>query len=476
MQGVSDQEKVDFYWNNPGRFFGDVLGVNPWDKQIDVAESVRDYERTIVPAAFGCGKTFIAACIALLFLNCRIPSKVITTAATYRQMKEILWTEIRQLHRRSKVSLGGDMLFTKLEIEEDWYAIGFSTKDNDIDIFTGFHQEHVLVIFDQASGIDRSIWEAAEGLMTTGFCRWLAIGNTTNRGEFFNNCKPGSGWNRIHISAYDIPNVKEKRNRYPGLIAYDWPARKALQWGEDSVMFRIFVLAQFPETDSDNLISMSLVDHMLEDELGNGLQPQVGCDPAEFGKDPETVYARLGGRIVRIWEYPKSDPMQTIGHCIIAAQYLESICKIPAKQIPILPDSTGIGSAVAPGLKEKGYISYRIMVGAKSSNPKYINLRTEYAFNVLNILKRQEMCLAQDIPANLKEDLQKEMIEPGFSVDSNGVYHLEKKDNIKKRLHRSPNHFDALCLAFAPIPKGTNVEYASVTQRKRFSKKKGIFG
>jgi len=477
----SEMGQLRQYWReNPAIFFRKTLQVKLWSKQVEIAESVRDNERTICPAAFGCGKTFDAACIVAWFMIAYAPAVVITTAPTERLIKKQLWGEIHTAYNRSAYPLGGKLNVLSWEFEskkltEKWYALGFATKD-DPNCFTGFHGKHVLLIFDQAAGISKVIWEAAEGLMSTGFCRWLAIGNTTNQGEFANNCKPGRGWNKIHIDAYDTPNVKAKRNIYPSLIAWDWPLRKLKQWGRDSLMYRVFVLALFPTQDGDNLIPIDLTDIALEDNHVNGNAVQIGVDPAEYGPDDSVLIGRLGFRVVKIKIKGKEDTMQTVGRVIELARYLSSICHIPPEQIPILIDATGVGAGVHPRLKEKKYKSFRIMVGALSSNKLYINKRTEYAFNVLEFLKREEMSIAQDLDQDTKEKLQQELIEPKYNLNSDGVYHLEDKKAIKKRLKRSPNLFDALCLAFAPIPAGTNVEYASVTQRKRFSKKKGIFG
>ena len=73
--------------------------------------------------------TNLAASIALWFLYSFSPSVVLTSAPTERQVKQLLWREIRARHRMAKVKLAGRPLTMQLELGPLWYALGFSTND-----------------------------------------------------------------------------------------------------------------------------------------------------------------------------------------------------------------------------------------------------------------------------------------------------------------------------------------------------------
>jgi len=51
------------------------------------------------------------------------------------------------------------------------------------------------------------------------------------------------------------------------------------------------------------------------------------------------------------------------------------------------------------------------------------------------------------------DELIQEITEPRYKTRSNGEIIIEKKENIKDRLKRSPDKFDALLLTFYPESK-----------------------
>lgn len=135
---------------------------------------------------------------------------VITTAPTLRQVKAILWREIGRAHAKGK-------LFGRLNQTEWWafmpegneemIAFGSKPADMDPDAFQGIHAPFVLVIFDEACGIPKPLWEAADSLIANEESRILVIGNPDDPlSEFCEVCKPGSGWNVIRINAFESPN------------------------------------------------------------------------------------------------------------------------------------------------------------------------------------------------------------------------------------------------------------------------------
>jgi reverse gyrase len=154
IQNLNDLEKrqvMEFYQKNPVAFLREVLGVEPWSKQEQIIESVRDNSNTCVASGHGVGKTFISACATLWFLCTHYGARVITTAPTNRQVESILWAEIWNLYKNSVVPLGGRLLKTSLNLEEKWFALGLSTDDPDR--FQGHHSAHLLLVMDEAPGI-----------------------------------------------------------------------------------------------------------------------------------------------------------------------------------------------------------------------------------------------------------------------------------------------------------------------------------
>lgn len=240
---------------DPIRFQVDCLDVKEefvWPKMREVAYSVRDNTKTAVKAGHGVSKSYEAARIALWFLLCHYPATVITTAPTHNQVEEILWREIRDSFARRKIPVSVEPTRTRLDLEEKWFALGFSTRPDTVTSeatrFQGFHNEHILVIFDEAAGIDSRIWKAAEHLLTSGHCRWLVIGNpTSDVGDFADCFKDNSPWNTITISVLDTPNYKAGREIIPGVSGVDYEQKIADKYGRDSNEYKIRVLGEIPE-------------------------------------------------------------------------------------------------------------------------------------------------------------------------------------------------------------------------------------
>ncbi len=78
----------------PEKFFADVLGWEPWEKQIEILHSIRDNRETFVQSCNAAGKSWLAAGIVLWWTITRFNGKVITTAPTWRQVKDVLWAKI----------------------------------------------------------------------------------------------------------------------------------------------------------------------------------------------------------------------------------------------------------------------------------------------------------------------------------------------------------------------------------------------
>ena len=94
---LNDQEKLLLsYQRNPKLFFQAAWpDVVLWDKLEEILDALVNNRRVVVPSGHGVGKTWIEARIALWFLNCFPPAKVISTAPTWSQVSLLLWSEIK---------------------------------------------------------------------------------------------------------------------------------------------------------------------------------------------------------------------------------------------------------------------------------------------------------------------------------------------------------------------------------------------
>ncbi len=195
------------YKQHPEKFAIQILGTHWWSAQIEIALSIANNRRVAVKSANGVGKTFLAADLAIWYLLTHPNSIVLTTAPTWRQVRNLLWEEIARKFENAKTRLPGKLNTVRLTIDSSWYAMGLSASDSVT--FQGFHAEHMLIILDEASGISEGIWEAVEGIAVGADNRILAIGNPlVTSGRFYRLFRDDSGWVKHTISAFDHPNVK----------------------------------------------------------------------------------------------------------------------------------------------------------------------------------------------------------------------------------------------------------------------------
>jgi hypothetical protein len=151
---------------DPVLFAVHILGVNLWDREAEILESIKTHRRTAVKAAHGVGKTFTLA-LATLWWLARYPEGIVlTTSPTQRQVRTQLWSEIHRAVEHAKVPYP-KLNSTELKLRDDNnFALGFST--NQAENFQGYHGKHVLIIADEAPGIESGIWDAVAGTMAGG--------------------------------------------------------------------------------------------------------------------------------------------------------------------------------------------------------------------------------------------------------------------------------------------------------------------
>lgn len=252
----------------PVWFVTKVLGVEPWRKQEEILNAVRDHNYVAVRACNGSGKTFAGALAAIWWLMVHDEAVVITTAPTERQVKEVLWREIRALHRKARHIVRGKMSLTRLELSDKRFAFGFTT--NIEDRFQGFHSENILAIVDEASGVRDYIFDAIFGCLTSSNSKMLMLGNPMKLwGTFYDAFhKDREVWKRIHISAFDTPafekvdsesvlggsgdllkakgELSEIEAGPGGITTPYWAQRMAKTRGLESPAYRVRVLGEFP--------------------------------------------------------------------------------------------------------------------------------------------------------------------------------------------------------------------------------------
>ena len=99
-------------------YFGEnLLNSYCWDKQLEIKQALKDYDKVAVKSSHGVGKTYVAADIILEFLYVHRNSYVITTATTAQQVRNILWAEINAKYSNNKINLDPIIAGRCLQVE-----------------------------------------------------------------------------------------------------------------------------------------------------------------------------------------------------------------------------------------------------------------------------------------------------------------------------------------------------------------------
>ena len=407
---------------DPAGFVENDLGARLWEAQVEILEAVRDHVRVAVRSCNGSGKTYVAAHIVLWWLMAFPESMVITTAPTERQVREVLWREIRRAYRGNEELIDGKLTWTALELGDKHYAHGIST--NEAGRFQGYHEGNILFVVDEASRMREDIFEAIEGSMTSAGARLLLLGNPTAMGGTFYEAfhRRRDLWHTLHISAFDTPNVASGRIDVPGLVSPQWVKVTAQNWGENSPMYQVRVLGDFPSEGEDTLISLRLIEDAVskgptntrvvtvlrepQDTVETPLispgatrlssdkstlrlsklvlspsnvggdhnnaisEPQgsveIGVDVARFGNDRSVICVRQGERVLSLEAFGRQDTMATVGRVVAVVERYA-----PEEVGAVRVDVIGIGAGVVDRLRELGVAGVSaVNVSERARNPE----------------------------------------------------------------------------------------------------------
>ena len=451
--GCSAIVKADQSGLSPVEFAGEVLGVELWAKQRELLSALPEHHRVAVKSGNGLGKGFSAAVAVLWYLYTHDPAIVLSTAPTFRQVRYILWRQVHSLYRLAPETLGGRLLDTRWELDDDRYALGLSADGPDQ--FQGFHSPNMLIVVDEAEGVSDSIYEAVEAVMTSADPRLLLIGNPTTTSGMFRRAfyEERQIYHCITISALDSPNLKGDGLVVPGLVTPRWVDERRQIWGENNPLYRARVLGEFPEQSEDALISLSHVEAAVErwrtqqlaQANGSVTPPPAEWEPegevvlavdvARFGSDHSVILRRQGSRVDEIRTFNGLDTMQLAGWVAAAIREFQPL--------RTCIDEVGVGAGVVDRLREQGYGVRGINV-AQSARQKevFANLRAEGYWRLRELFAAGEISIPPD------RQLVGELVSLRYHHDSRGRVLLERKEDMRKRGLPSPDRADALMLAF----------------------------
>ena len=162
--------RVPMYQQDPVLFAREVLSFEPDSWQEGALMDLAGNPKVAIKSGQGVGKTGMEAVALLWFLACFPYPRVVATAPTRQQLHDVLWSEAAKWQERSPL-LKRLLKWTKTYIymdgyEKRWFAVArTATKPENMQ---GFHEDNMLFIVDEASGVADPIMEAILGTLSGG--------------------------------------------------------------------------------------------------------------------------------------------------------------------------------------------------------------------------------------------------------------------------------------------------------------------
>lgn len=435
--------------SHPGQF---------WRAQQDICAALADDSVTTVacPAGHSVGKSFAAARIIEGWLLLHPHSMVVSTGPSNTQIEEVLWKEVRECHRKSCVADLGRLTANpqKLDFGHGHHALGYST--NKAERLQGHHAKGpVLVVVDEASGVeDPEVWATLSSLKPR---KRLLISNPLRpSGPFYDACQRADddpSVRLIRIPSTDSPDIGQERSER-GLADAAWLREMRAEYGEGSLVWRVRVLAQFPDDASDAVLPRSWFEAAVAAEHQPKGPRRIAIDLGlGNGGDATVLWVRDDNGVLTCEHSDRWDFQATASRAALLAQrYLVEPHRVTF-------DIEGIGADFGNRLAAVGIVSaqpYR--GGGGGGGKKFFNARAAAAWAMRRRLDpdymlqpspgvtiRQAPFSLARTPKPALERLKKELLELRYELGPTGEIKLEPAERYAERLKRSPDFQASFC-------------------------------
>jgi len=403
---------------SPYGFIRGVLRHTPYSWLEAIYHDLDKPGAVVVKACNGAGKTTkIAVPLALWHASVFPGSLTVVTAGVFRQVKEQFFPELRSYSRHFA---GAVFLDASVTFPNGSRILGFSTDEPGN--FEGFHNDHLLVIVDEAKSVPDSIFEAIERCQPQ---RTLVMSSPGSpRGTFYRAFTRDRKHYRQHtVTAFDCPH-----------LTADWIKQQIEKHGEDSPLVRSMIFAEFVDEDS---LYVPLAAAHLERCLKHPPEYHHGpthafCDFAAGGDENVLAVAR-GNKVEILAAWKDADTMRAVG------RFIQLFRAHNIEPSDISCDGGGLGIPMADRLKENGWPVRRINNGSPAKDAQsYANLGAEIWMTGVRKIERGEVILPDD------PELFAQLTTRQAFPNSRGQIVLESKEQMRARGLRSPDRADAV--------------------------------
>lgn len=433
MNGASAVDRILAWRADPRIYVREAFSAEPEPWQDDALLDVTQHDKIAIRSGHGVGKSTFLCWLIFWFLSTHPRAKAPVTAPTAHQIEDVLWAELRKwLDKmpkplRAQFTLKAD----RLEVGHS-FAVARTARKENPEALQGFHADHLLFVIDEASGVEQIIFETGEGALSTPGAKVVMCSNPTRVSGYFHDAfhKMRHRWHGRRVSCQESSRVA------PAYIE-----DMGSKYGEDSDIYRVRVLGDFPTSDTDSVIPLELIEaaYTRDVEAKPLIMPVWGLDVARFGVCRTALVKRWGNHQIEAKSWRKRDTMEVSG--LIMREYED--CASDMRPAAIMVDSIGVGAGVADRLRELDLPAVGINVGESPSGAgRYMNLRAELWWRAREWLEERDTKLQS-------EELGAELSIVKYKITSSGKIQIESKEQMMDRGVDSPDIADAFVLTFA---------------------------
>jgi len=449
---------IKLWRERPLIFVQDHFDVTPDIWQEEFLQNYMDYERVGVVASKGPGKTAGLSWVGLHFLTMYFETKLAALSITQDHLRDNLWSELLKWRSRSKVlmqTISGDSSKIHVYGKEGIAFISarsFPKQANESDMqsaLAGLHADNVGFLIDEAGMMPDSLFTTADAALANADAdpkkvkipkraRIMVVANPERPSGIIYRAFKGTlehqKWKIMNITSDPDADNRAKR------VSKEWARSVIALYGRDHIYTKINVFGEYPDSTTEMLLSEreidEAMDRVMDPKAYNVKQQRLGVDVARGGADSTILFRRQG---LKAFPYTlissEQDGAQVAGRVLFE--------KGSTGVNRIYVDATGgYGSSVIDFLKTEGSTDVvPVVYNKKSVEPqKYNNIRTQMWVRMRDWV-RDGGALPKD------EQLKKELLAPKLFF-AGTQFKLESKEDIRKRIGRSPDRADALAQTF----------------------------
>lgn len=429
----------------------DLEGITLAPYQVDIIRSVFEKSRTCIGSPRGAGKTASVALAMWGFILkhhlLKHDWKVATTAGAWRQLTRFLWPEVHKWHRRINwEKLGVKREDIELLTNEIKAPTGqaFAMASNNPFLLEGVHADHLLIIVDEAKAVPKEMFDALEGAMGSGSCSALVISTPgIPAGRFYEIHSKAVG-----LEDWAVANINLDDAIKAGRVDAEWAEQRRRQYGENSAIYKNYVLGEFASSEDGGLIPLDWIEQAMErSPHKRPLPTTIGLDVAYEGADKSVAAVATTEGVTELIEWQGLRETELVGEVLFSAKRV--VDGFPVQTVrDFTVDAIGIGAGVCERLEQAGMTVTRFIGSNKPTESlgyiEFSNRRAEAYWKLRNMLD-PENPNAIFLPPH--DGLKGDLVAIRWHPDPHGRVLMVKKDAIKRALGRSPDYGDAVAYA-----------------------------